>query len=101
MFDYLENPKKYIKGTNMAFPGFKKEQDRADVRAPHLPRARGATAAAAATSCARQDLRCRSVFAQQEAKELFSSTPTERHAHAHHSHLLSASQVIAYLNTMK
>jgi cytochrome c2 len=29
--DYLENPKKYIKGTNMAFPGFKKEQDRADV----------------------------------------------------------------------
>ena len=31
MFDYLENPKKYIKGTNMAFPGFKKEQDRADV----------------------------------------------------------------------
>ena len=25
------NPKKYIKGTNMAFPGFKKEQDRADV----------------------------------------------------------------------
>jgi len=28
---YLENPKKYIKGTNMAFPGFKKEQDRADV----------------------------------------------------------------------
>ena len=101
MFDYLENPKKYIKGTNMAFPGFKKEQDRADVRAPHLPRARGATAAAAATSCARQDLRCRSVFAQQEAKELFSSTPTERHALAHHSHLLSASQVIAYLNTMK
>ena len=31
MFDYLANPKKYIKGTNMAFPGFKKEQDRADV----------------------------------------------------------------------
>ena len=31
MFDYLQNPKKYIKGTNMAFPGFKKEQDRADV----------------------------------------------------------------------
>ena len=31
MFNYLQNPKKYIKGTNMAFPGFKKEQDRADV----------------------------------------------------------------------
>ena len=31
MFDYLANPKKYIKGTNMAFPGFKKEADRADV----------------------------------------------------------------------
>lgn len=31
MFDYLANPKKYIKGTNMAFPGFKKETDRADV----------------------------------------------------------------------
>ena len=31
MFDYLQNPKKYIKGTNMAFPGFKKEADRADV----------------------------------------------------------------------
>ena len=24
------DPKKYIKGTNMAFPGFKKEKDRAD-----------------------------------------------------------------------
>ena len=31
MFEYLQNPKKYIKGTNMAFPGFKMEQDRADV----------------------------------------------------------------------
>ena len=31
MFDYLANPKKYIKGTNMAFPGFKAEKDRADV----------------------------------------------------------------------
>ena len=31
MFDYLANPKKYIKGTNMAFPGFKKQQDAADV----------------------------------------------------------------------
>ena len=31
MFNYLTNPKKFIKGTNMAFPGFKKEQDRLDV----------------------------------------------------------------------
>ena len=31
MFDFLTNPKKFIKGTSMAFPGFKKEQDRADV----------------------------------------------------------------------
>ena len=31
MFDYLANPKKYIKGTNMAFPGFKKDKDKADV----------------------------------------------------------------------
>lgn len=31
MFEFLTNPKKFIKGTNMAFPGFKKEADRADV----------------------------------------------------------------------
>ena len=31
MFDYLAAPKKYVKGTNMAFPGFKKESDRANV----------------------------------------------------------------------
>ena len=31
MFKWLENPKVMVKGTSMAFPGFKKEQDRADV----------------------------------------------------------------------
>ena len=31
MFKWLENPKEMVKGTSMAFPGFKKETDRADV----------------------------------------------------------------------
>lgn len=31
LFDYLEKPKKYIPKTKMAFAGFKKPQDRADV----------------------------------------------------------------------
>ena len=31
MFDYLTNPKKFIKGTNMAFPGFKKDKDKIDI----------------------------------------------------------------------
>ena len=31
LWEFLANPKKFIKGTNMAFPGFKKEQDRSDL----------------------------------------------------------------------
>eukprot|EP00029_Vermamoeba_vermiformis_P006403 TRINITY_DN249_c0_g1_i1.p1 TRINITY_DN249_c0_g1~~TRINITY_DN249_c0_g1_i1.p1 ORF type:complete len:110 (+),score=43.74 TRINITY_DN249_c0_g1_i1:40-369(+) len=31
LFEYLLNPKKYIPKTKMNFPGFKSEQDRADV----------------------------------------------------------------------
>ena len=31
MFEWLANPKAFLKGTSMAFPGFKKEKDRADV----------------------------------------------------------------------
>lgn len=31
LFEYLLNPKRYIKGTKMVFAGLKKEQDRADL----------------------------------------------------------------------
>ncbi|MEO0981264.1 MAG: cytochrome c family protein [Pseudomonadota bacterium] len=31
MFEYLENPQRYIRGTIMAFPGLRNPQDRADV----------------------------------------------------------------------
>ena len=31
LFDYLENPRKYLPGTKMAFAGLKSPQDRADI----------------------------------------------------------------------